>query len=1178
MPIRINLKELFPADSQEITVDKLNFNFNKLLELGIGDQGLRGFSGIQGAAGPEGIEGPEGIRGSLWFVGSGTPTLTDDPVDPYDLLIGDLYLDATLLAVWRWDGTNWVFIFDLTAIINNYLSASPSPFRRGLGIGTPKDDRFITFNKRDDSSTDLSLGGISPNTSTNDILFLNNFDEDTLEATLAPFAYGPALTPALLQTDTMDYFNSLLSVYVDHTVLPIGRHHLEFGVLYDDAGDPKLTNVLENFKIRLIRESSSVHLGMDHYSKAVFSLDIPDAAGVLNRNFNSVFEFNSPKYSSADSINQRSNFYVGSRYGFDEIYGTSGEVLADGALFYSSNLGNVSNIGLNIEYTIPSYPSETGYVTNGSTKTYLWLDNIDNVDAIYANHTLYQDGGNIVQIGTTAPREKYQEIPYYTPTEDHIFAGIAIEGNTIYTVNGATTLGSDLSDEYGYFNRYTIENPNRPVSDFANGYKTNGIVTYNPVMPPTDCDSNYQLYYDKPVSGAQVADVAVSGGMLFTVHNQTPLVSVNSSTATTDYYRTYFQVISADTPVYNSGIGQYLEKIGRIGYNDVKPGSVSYTLDDPEELYCAWRLLINGDTAIVGTNGLHQPLSGWDNFAGQDVSYAGASGYYFGGITAIDLADPTSPRIVERCALPFDPAGYSTATTVNELHAAVMDMDIVSNRVYTLTWRQGLDPGSGTGTLPWSIYVDVFDLSSLSDPSVERDIPPNRIVWMGRGDTAIDSDSIAYGGAPTPYKTKHGAITANEKYVYAGYVDSIQVFSATPDSTSLAFYENPACVSSCSCQLNYPQLVTYTISTVGSDAVIYDMKNVGNSLYVLYEDDGIGRGPARRAYLRKYDISGGLTGTPSFTEVWTKTMPELAQKFVISGKHIYVSTISPDGTDQATTGGLVAIDFDGIYTSGAHIESLRADEANVTSDLIVGGDLNVNNNANFGGDARVDGNLAVTGNLQAKLTHIQATSVPYITNPTSPQYDSLWQPGTYKQIVRSNISSSTRIVFNTNPTTRDQEYDTLSEFQKANIANPPTPAGHSIFTVKNNGFYQIALNCEWYLDLDTYFNIPPLSYLEWQGRWFKTFARINPADPAISTYDIDIAGYEWGTLSIGVSPSANEIRMTRERVNGTISQYLREGDTVEFRILYVGQVTVTPLITHSPDIIVSPELYIDRII
>ena len=38
MPIRINLKEIFPSDSQDITVDKLNFNYNKLLALGVGDQ------------------------------------------------------------------------------------------------------------------------------------------------------------------------------------------------------------------------------------------------------------------------------------------------------------------------------------------------------------------------------------------------------------------------------------------------------------------------------------------------------------------------------------------------------------------------------------------------------------------------------------------------------------------------------------------------------------------------------------------------------------------------------------------------------------------------------------------------------------------------------------------------------------------------------------------------------------------------------------------------------------------------------------------------------------------------------------------------------------------------------------------------------------------------------------
>ena len=152
MPIRINLKELFPADAQEITVDKLNFNFNKLLELGIGEQGLRGFSGVQGSPGPGGIPGPTGIRGNAWFLDAvydpNTLTFTEPLID------GDFYLDSTNFTVWQYNGATWDFVFDLTAIINSYLTASPSPFSRGLGIGTPKDERFIVFGRRDDNIND----------------------------------------------------------------------------------------------------------------------------------------------------------------------------------------------------------------------------------------------------------------------------------------------------------------------------------------------------------------------------------------------------------------------------------------------------------------------------------------------------------------------------------------------------------------------------------------------------------------------------------------------------------------------------------------------------------------------------------------------------------------------------------------------------------------------------------------------------------------------------------------------------------------------------------------------------------------------------------------------------------------------------------------------------------------
>ena len=116
MPIRINLKEIFPSDSQDITVDKLNFNFNKLLALGIGDQGDQGTSGPQGAAGPVGLSGTQGLRGSTWFVDAGDPnTLTF-----VDLLDQDLYLDTVTFSVWQYDEvtTTWSQVLNFSSIVN----------------------------------------------------------------------------------------------------------------------------------------------------------------------------------------------------------------------------------------------------------------------------------------------------------------------------------------------------------------------------------------------------------------------------------------------------------------------------------------------------------------------------------------------------------------------------------------------------------------------------------------------------------------------------------------------------------------------------------------------------------------------------------------------------------------------------------------------------------------------------------------------------------------------------------------------------------------------------------------------------------------------------------------------------------------------------------------------------
>ena len=91
--ININLKEVFAVDSQTDLTAKLNFNFNQLLALGVGQTGPTGPAGPTGAAGPIGPTGNTGAPGSQIFStsGSGFEALGEDPVDA---IVGDYYISG----------------------------------------------------------------------------------------------------------------------------------------------------------------------------------------------------------------------------------------------------------------------------------------------------------------------------------------------------------------------------------------------------------------------------------------------------------------------------------------------------------------------------------------------------------------------------------------------------------------------------------------------------------------------------------------------------------------------------------------------------------------------------------------------------------------------------------------------------------------------------------------------------------------------------------------------------------------------------------------------------------------------------------------------------------------------------------------------------------------------------
>jgi len=916
MPIRINLKELFSADSQSIVIDKINFNFNKLLELGVGEPGEKGFSGIQGAAGPIGLTGDQGIRGATWFVDAAQNPNTLTFVD---LLEGDLYLDSNNLAIWQYDGTQWDFVVDITNVINNYLVASPSPFKRGFGISTPNDDRFILFNKRDDAF-DTQLG-INNSNSQNDILFLNNYDEDAI----TPFIYGPADNPTGSQVDTNEYYNSLLSISVDHRSLSTGRYHLELGSLYLDGSDPKLTTTFDNFKIRFIREDGSLHSGQTHYHKTIFSLDLPEVtlSGGLDRTTNGIFEFLFPKF--LPSVENTSfNIYMGSKYGLDEVaMNGSGFINSDGILFSSG--GAFGNVGLIDGFLIPDYPTSNGYVANSANNAYLWLESLD-ANGIMLNDIVLQNGGNIVQLGTTTPRAGTPIVSKKGApnTTDFLYSGaITILGNEVYTGFGNTNIYNGTNTDllkFGYFNKFSISDPNNPTSDFISlgldYIKFDGRISGAASSP--SCNQAYQLA-ENPI-GPGLKDMVSDGDYIYAVNSQRYDKNPGSSTSGgSTYTHTAFQILRKNS---KNDIG--LTRISRLGVGSFSGGDATLS-----QINGASRIKLFGKYVIVTTN----TLQGWTNYT--NISDPTILSSYDGKITAIDISDPLNPRIESSASVIPTKVLTSPSTT------AIMDLDIVDDYAFTVTWEQT----NGTTTADVQIRFDAFDLRGLKrdDPSTS-----GTIQWIGRGQTTILPTTTLNSGAISAF-SKTAAISSDGRYVYIGYGQNIYKYNFnTLNGARSGTY--PDCYSL------YNLNDQITVTSAGSRQIV-DIKIIGNSLYVLLSDASDGQ-------FVKFEVRDILT--QSYSKLLTG---QAVSRFENSGKHFYIACQN-SVVGETNTNSLIAIDFDGFYTAGAHIESLRSDDVNVTKDLKVGGSLNVATTLNVGSGAQIQGHLGVE----------KAIQTPYLIN------------------------------------------------------------------------------------------------------------------------------------------------------------------------------------------------------
>lgn len=470
MPIRINLKELIGSDSQGVTVDKLNFNFNKLLELGIGTAGPTGTTGSTGSAGPAGGVGPAGARGSLWFTGSGLPA-TGAPTT--GILANDLYVDGDTGDQYKWDGTAWNIVTDFGSIITTVLSTVTSvAFVRDLQLsGT--NTRFITFNTRNSISNDTLTGS-----SNNDILFLNNFNEG-----------GISQSPN-------DLYTALARIDVNYTSGVFGRYHLQMGTYFQDTnsalgGGNQLTETKHDLKFRhVVDVLSSPGVNKNIYTGR-FSMSKNEIALMSDIDFNSMFEFVSAKWDGTTPHELRVR--IGSKEALGEYYNG---VVSNGISF---NLDSKdAEIGIQEDYKI---------FTNSTSRQYLTLSADNTIDSVLVKKKLVQDGGNIEQTGTGEFVEKDtattgQTSPTSGTPQTYGNSGIVKIGNQIITIDGAS------ADSNG---TYSLNNPS--LIGTLNVYDVTSNSNVNLIH------SAIRSGLSGGFNGIALSDIKIVGNYAYIVHN-----------------------------------------------------------------------------------------------------------------------------------------------------------------------------------------------------------------------------------------------------------------------------------------------------------------------------------------------------------------------------------------------------------------------------------------------------------------------------------------------------------------------------------------------------------------------------------------------------------------------------------------------------------------------------------
>jgi hypothetical protein len=366
-------------------------------------------------------------------------------------------------------------------------------------------------------------------------------------------------------------------------------------------------------------------------------------------------------------------------------------------------------------------------------------------------------------------------------------------------------------------------------------------------------------------------------------------------------------------------------------------GGLSFLSSGLTELDGAWRIKLNGDLAVIGTNKCRAFGSFYTytfNTINEDCA-----------ISLVNISNPNSPRFGD----------LEDSISLSKAH--VLDMDVYENYIITaeLVFLGLSTAGKGatyTASGGHKLTLNLYEIRKNVSTSGAR------VINLVASSDVINLTSTSIGSNNYGSQTilnKVASVKTDGEMIYLSYIDKVYVYRLDK------FYWGPGkFVGTPSIPL--VSTLTYTTRTGGVKA--FDARVAGDYLYLLNGGSASGVNDQQyrsdTVYLTKINTSNK---TACYVE-WEETVTNGGTRLeVVGGKAYIASQTFPNGSNYKH--GIVTFDLDSIKTGHATISNLRSDNSKIVMDLEVGNNAKVYNSMSIGETLKVGRDLySNTGNFR----------------------------------------------------------------------------------------------------------------------------------------------------------------------------------------------------------------------